>query len=154
MNKNKGFTLIELLVVIAIIGLLSSVVFTSLNTARSKSRDVRRKADLNQLQTALNMFFDVKGYMPDNRKTQGQCQNDSDGYYTAIMQEIVNAGFLNQVPKDPGKNQYCYYNYGSEALIKGNLETESGVNPCSFGESGNWCTRLSDPTAWCLCVRF
>jgi prepilin-type N-terminal cleavage/methylation domain-containing protein len=33
MNLRKGFTLIELLVVIAIIGILASVVLTSLNAA-------------------------------------------------------------------------------------------------------------------------
>lgn len=41
-NQNKGFTLIELLVVIAIIGVLSGVVMQSLNSARSKSRNVLR----------------------------------------------------------------------------------------------------------------
>ena len=39
-KNSRGFTLIELLVVIAIIGLLSSVVFASLNAARVKGRGI------------------------------------------------------------------------------------------------------------------
>jgi prepilin-type N-terminal cleavage/methylation domain-containing protein len=56
MIKNKGFTLIELLVVIAIIGLLSSVVLASLNSARIKSRDVVRKENLIQIRNALELY--------------------------------------------------------------------------------------------------
>ncbi len=60
----RGFTLIELLVVIAIIGILSSIVLASLNTARLKSRDTRRVADLKQLQLALALYFDSNAAYP------------------------------------------------------------------------------------------
>lgn len=60
-NTKNGFTLIELLVVIAIIGILASVVLASLNSARKKSRDARRVADVKQIQLALEMYYDSKG---------------------------------------------------------------------------------------------
>ena len=63
-NKNeKGFTLIELLVVIAIIGLLASVVLLALNSARAKSRDAKRLADVRQIASAMELYFnDVNSY--------------------------------------------------------------------------------------------
>jgi type II secretion system protein G len=60
----QGFTLIELLVVIAIIGILSSVVLASLNSARQKSRDARRISDIKQIQLALELYFDSNANYP------------------------------------------------------------------------------------------
>lgn len=63
-TKKRGFTLIELLVVISIIGLLSSVVLASLNTARIKARDTSRLSALHQLQTALELYHSQYGQYP------------------------------------------------------------------------------------------
>ncbi|MBI1956918.1 MAG: prepilin-type N-terminal cleavage/methylation domain-containing protein [Candidatus Niyogibacteria bacterium] len=82
-EKSRGFTLIELLVVIAIIGVLASVVLASLNTARKKSRDARRIADIKQLQLAAELYF------------------DSNSFYPVALVDMVTGGQIPAIPNDP-----------------------------------------------------
>lgn len=62
--SSKAFTLIELLVVIAIIGVLSSVVLVSLNSARGDARDVTRSAQAKELKKALEVYYLEHGSYP------------------------------------------------------------------------------------------
>ncbi len=58
-NLNKGFTLIELLTVIAIIGILSSIVLSSLGTAKNKGANSTIKSNLNQLRAQGSLYIDT-----------------------------------------------------------------------------------------------
>ncbi len=60
-DARRGFTLIELLVVIAIIGILSSVVHASLNTARSKGTDAKIQSEIRSIQVNAEIYYDNNG---------------------------------------------------------------------------------------------
>lgn len=109
-NRKKGFTLIELLVVIAIIGILSSVVLASLNSAREKSRDARRVSDIKQIQLALELFAD---------------SNSSE--YPDTIAGLVTT-YIGVEPKDPSTQVgYAYNNLtttGVECAIASGVCTE------------------------------
>ena len=84
-NKTKGFTLIELLVVIAIIAILSTVVMTSLSTARVKGRDARRLRDIDELQKSLNLYYDTCGGYPLLGHSAYVPVNDAGGLLTTTQ---------------------------------------------------------------------
>ena len=54
--KEKGFTLVEIMIVVAIIAILSAIAIPNFMTARSKSRANACKANLRQIDAAVEMF--------------------------------------------------------------------------------------------------
>ena len=114
-KRERGFTLTELLVVIAIIGILSSVVLASLNSARAKGRDAKRVSDIKQLQLALEFYFDQNGNAyPDTGS--GGSLNDLAGTYIPVL------------PKEPSSgNDYAFTSDGTTYTLAVQLELENNV---------------------------
>ena len=103
MNK-KGFTLIELLVVIGIIGLLASIVLSSLDGARKKGRDARRISDVKQIQLALELYYDANSAFPTSISSADTC-----GAASCAVTNLVTPGYISVVPRDPSNDHnYAY----------------------------------------------
>lgn len=97
-RKEKGFTLVELLVVIAIIGVLATLVLLQLGTARARARDTKRIADVNQIRTAVESYFE-----------------DNGGQYPTVIDQATIGKYLTRVPTDPLTAQAYGYAYNPAA---------------------------------------
>lgn len=111
LSSSKGFTLVELLVVIAIIGILATLLLLQLGVARQRARDAARIAHINQVRTAVEMYFDDAGNYPQVAT------------YNALG-TLLATKYLTQLPQDPLNNGNYAYNYAYNGLVKYHLWAE------------------------------
>lgn len=126
-TKKKGFTLIELLVVIAIIGILATLAVVALQQARKNARDAKRIADVRQMQTALELFFNDNQYYPDS--IDGQIGTGS----TVYMNIIPTAPTPADGPCDNTSNAYNYTGTGTPV---GSYWGSYTIDFCLGGQTG------------------
>lgn len=157
-HTSRGFTLIELLIVIAIIGILSSVVLASLNTAREKARDAKRLSDTRNVVAALELYYyDNDGY-PPHGGSQYDC--NSSTCLAVLTDELVTGGYLPSIPLDPTYGntssgyRYCRVSNTREYAILTRME--SGDNswcsvdtPAIPSGSSCWFTGGEPNYGWC-----
>lgn len=139
----RGFTLIELLVVIAIIGMLSSVVLASVNTARNKARDAAIKSELSELANLMALNYDNYG---------SYCQIQPGLWVTASGYTCDQAfasglftGTYGQKARDICNN---IYNNASNASGDG-YRMLIYVNPASCADSYSWDVLLNNGKWYC-----
>jgi len=93
---NKGFTLIELLIVVVIIGILATLATVSLNSVRTKARDVKRVADIRAINMALQLYYDQEGHYPIN---YGATTEFVVGQ--PLASQTTGAVFMTAIPSNP-----------------------------------------------------
>ncbi len=140
--KVKGFTLVELLVVIGILGMLGAALLTTLNPVvqLQKSRDTRRKADLKQIQNALELYTQDVGHYP------------LDGtFLTGASWKVGTTTYMGTMPKDPQNtiNNYAYQTdaTGSYYQLYAPLERDTDPQICPLSGGTHKCPGVTGPTS-------
>jgi len=95
-NLKKAFTLVEMLIVVIIIGILMAALLPKLKGAQERARDTARKANLSQISTALEMYYNDNGIYPN-----AKCASDLVGKLTPQ--------YMNAIPRDPQKSRVTYW---------------------------------------------
>lgn len=114
-HMRAGFTLLELLISMIIIAILAGLISGSFFSSLKKGRDARRKSDLQQIQRALELFYEDKRAYPDF----------SLGFGSMALCETQSAAscgsektYMQLIPADP-QNTTCSYYYVHETSPNG-----------------------------------
>ncbi len=135
--KKSGFTLIEILVAVTIVAVLSVIGTVSYNSINKRSRDAKRRSDLEQVRSALELYRSDKASYPGSSASfvalTGLDTGDGNGPLVPT--------YLPSIPADP-KNTAAipvsyyysplgvgppYYSYCLCALIE---NTSDAKNDC------------------------
>ena len=134
---SRGFTLIELLIVIAIIGILSTLVMTNVVAVRQRARDGQRKADLRQLQSALELYRSDNGTYPGSPLPTCGSPLTSGG-----------TTYIQKIPCDPVNNGEYVYSYTSTGTTYTLVACLENVNDPQRDPNDNRAYCTGNQTDW------
>lgn len=112
MHGMKGFTLIELMVVIVILGILVGIVAPRLMGRPDEAKQLKAKADMQALETALKLYKLDSGMYPSTQQGLDALINKPET--GKIPSKWRTGGYLEKrkIPKDPWGNDFIYLSPG------------------------------------------
>src|SRR3989338_3081065 len=130
--SSLGFTMIELLVAATILAVISGIALVSFSSANVRARDGKRKGDMEQARSALELYRSDIGYYPKSYSL-------SNASWTAMVTIISGAGYLSSTSiADPKNINLFVYQYSSDtngktyqvcAYLESTLATYCLTNP-------------------------
>src|ERR1700688_3074291 len=98
-SKSRGFTLIELMIVISILLILIAISIPAYNLSILRAKESVLKQDLFQLRKLISQYTLDKQKAPQS------------------LDDLVSAGYLKQIPKDPMTNEANWEPKQEEVLL-------------------------------------
>ncbi len=155
-SKNqKGFSLVELMIVIGLIAMVASVILASLSSSRKSSRETTRRANLIQLQKALEGYFTANNSFPSTGGSWWGISANGGSKTTSGANAYIPglAGtYLGALPTDPLNitTGWSGFNYRSDGYSYKLIIHD--VGPESFPSSTElFYDPVRPTTAWMVC---
>ena len=125
-RSGRGFTLIELMIVLSIIIILMGVAIPNYQRSILHARETVLRNDLYALRSAIDQYTLDKQKAPQS------------------LSDLVTAGYLKQLPKDPMTNSNDTWQVDQEDSLMAVDQTEPGIVDVHSGSSAT----ASDGTAY------
>ena len=118
-GSGRGFTLIELMVVISIILILISTALPIYNQSIVRAREAVLRQDLFAMRSVIDQYTLDKGKAPQS------------------LQDLVQAGYLKEIPKDPFTDSNDSWSVEQEDVLLSVDQDEPGISDVHSGANGN-----------------
>lgn len=136
-SRSRGFTLIEVLLVVVLLSILYVVGISSYSHIHEKSLDQRRKADIEEIRSALEQYRSVNSAYPVASGTTGL------PFGTSGLTDATHT-YMEIIPQDP---QYPVRQYNYTVVDDDYLLSTQLINPettqCQVPPGGDSCGQAS-----------
>jgi prepilin-type N-terminal cleavage/methylation domain-containing protein len=131
LRNKRGFTIVELLVVVAVIVVLSTLFINTATLNIRKSRDARRKTDLENIRSGIETYRSDCDAYPASISFGGSLRGSGSNANCAAGNTYINA-----IPQDPQNNLgkvYYYTSNGTTYTVCASLEAAASGAPVPSG---------------------
>ena len=118
-DAQRGFTLIELMVVISIILIVISTALPIYNQSIVRAKEAVLRQDLFAMRSVIDQYTLDKGKAPQS------------------LQDLVQAGYLKEIPKDPFTDSNDSWSVEQEDVLLSVDQDEPGISDVHSGANGN-----------------
>lgn len=134
-KNNRGFTLVELLVVISILGILVTIGLVSFRSSQARGRDAKRKSDLKQVSSALELYYSDYNKYPDSLSWGSEFTDNKTTYFKELPKDPASSlVYLYRVVDPPANQKFQLFAHLENAEDINLITTvyDCGSSDCNF----------------------